>query len=109
MAPALLQELSSRSSDYGTTSTNSFSGSDVESGIHEDNLESIAVIGFSLTFPDDATSPDSFWAMLMEGRCASRDFPKDRVNLEAFYDSQTEKLGSVSHCASQPTITTPHS
>ncbi|KAK6958414.1 hypothetical protein Daesc_001214 [Daldinia eschscholtzii] len=45
----------------------------------------IAIIGMSFQFPDDATSAESFWSMMMEGRCASRDFPADRLGGSALY------------------------
>lgn len=61
----------------------------------QDLLEPIAVVGFSLKFPDDATSAESFWNMLIEGRCASEEFPKDRLNLDAFYDPNPDRQGTV--------------
>ncbi|MCJ1384592.1 hypothetical protein MMC17_007710 [Xylographa soralifera] len=63
--------------------------------LDQDMLELIAVIGLSLKFPDDATSAESFWDMLMNGRCASRDFPRDRANIEGFYDPEMGRPGSL--------------
>ena len=63
--------------------------------LEHDVLEPIAVVGLSLKFPDDAISVESFWNMLIEGRCASEDFPKDRLNLNAFYDPNPDKQGTV--------------
>ena len=63
--------------------------------LDEDRLEPIAVIGFSLTFPGDATSAGSFWSMLMEGRCVSTEWPKDRLNGSALYHPDPERLDSV--------------
>lgn len=60
-----------------------------------DLLEPVAVVGLSLKFPDDADSVESFWSMLTEGRCASQDFPQDRLNLDAFYDANPDKRGTV--------------
>lgn len=60
-------------------------------GIEED----IAVIGFSLKFPQDADSPQSFWDMLCEGRCASTDFPSDRLNVEAHHDIESTGARTV--------------
>jgi acyl transferase domain-containing protein len=54
------------------------------------NLEDpIAVVGYSLKFPQDGDTPQSFWDMLYEGRCASTDFPPDRLNVDAWYDSES--------------------
>ena len=50
-----------------------------------DRLEPIAVIGLDLTFPQDATSTESFWKLLMESRSAMTDVPKDRFNLDGFH------------------------
>jgi len=53
--------------------------------------EGIAIIGFSLEFPQDATSSERFWKMMAEKRCAMTEFPPDRLNIDAFYhpDSNT--------------------
>ncbi|MCJ1395075.1 hypothetical protein MMC18_007956 [Xylographa bjoerkii] len=60
-----------------------------------DTIESVAIVGFSLTFPEDATSAEAFWSMLTEGRCASADFPKNRMNVDAFYDPSKDGEGSI--------------
>jgi hypothetical protein len=48
----------------------------------------IAICGFSLKFPQDATSAESFWRMMMDRHCASTDFPPDRINANGFYRSE---------------------
>lgn len=65
-----------------------------------DILEPIAVIGFSFKFPQDATSTEPFWDMLMKGRCASTEFPKDRMNRAAFHHPDPSRPGTV-----RPTLT----
>lgn len=55
----------------------------------------IAIIGFSLKFPQDATSPDAFWKMLTEKRCAMTDLPTDRVHLNAFYNPDGTRRDTV--------------
>ncbi|RDL32026.1 Reducing type I polyketide synthase [Venustampulla echinocandica] len=62
----------------------------------EDTLEPIAIVGFSLRFPDDAVSEDGFWEMLMEKRCASREFPKDRLNIDAFHSTDPDRMNTIS-------------
>lgn len=47
----------------------------------------VAVIGMGLRFPQDATSPDKFWQMLMDGRSARTEVPKERYNVESHYRS----------------------
>lgn len=71
-------------------------GHNGEAGVSEDSLEPIAIIGLSLKFPQEATSPQTFWDMLVEGRSAMTEMPKDRFNLEAYYDPDSEKPGTVS-------------
>ena len=61
---------------------------------HE-KVEPIAIIGFSLKFPQDATSPASFWKMLIEGRCAMGEVPEDRWNLASFYHPDSERKDAV--------------
>ena len=48
-------------------------------------MEDIAIIGFSLRFPQDAVSAESFWNMLDEGRSAATEVPETRFNIDAFY------------------------
>lgn len=55
----------------------------------------IAIIGFSLKFPQDAISPDAFWKMLTEKRCAMTDLPTDRVLLDGFYNPDGNRRDTV--------------
>ena len=64
--------------------------------LDSDKEEPIAIIGFSLRFPQDATSPQTFWKMLMEKRNVMTDVPTDRFNVDAFYRSGKRKPGVVS-------------
>lgn len=57
----------------------------------QDALEAIAVIGFSFKYPQDADSPASFWSMLEEKRCAMTEWPKDRINLDAFHHRDEDR------------------
>jgi hypothetical protein len=61
----------------------------------KDTMDPIAIVGFSLTFPEDATSADSFWSMMMEGRCAAATWPEDRLNGSALYHPDRNRLDSV--------------
>ena len=63
--------------------------------LEEDRLEPIAIIGLSLEFPQEATNPESFWKMLTDKRCAMTDWPKDRVNLDAFYHGDGNRCDTV--------------
>lgn len=61
-----------------------------------DGLPPLAVVGFSFKFPEDATSSDSFWQMLLDGRCVSSEFPADRLNIDAHYYPDRNRLDSIS-------------
>jgi hypothetical protein len=60
-----------------------------------DVLEPLAIIGFSLEYPQDADTPEGFWSVLEEGRDVVTDWPKDRINLDAFFyrdENQEQKV-----------------
>lgn len=63
--------------------------------LEEDRLEPIAVIGISLEFPQEATNSENFWKMLTEKRCAMTEWPKDRINLDAFYHADSNRSDTV--------------
>ncbi|KAJ5526486.1 polyketide synthase [Penicillium frequentans] len=49
----------------------------------------IAVCGFSLKFPQDATTPEALWDMMLQRHCAMTEFPADRINVDGFYDQRS--------------------
>ncbi|KAH4186698.1 hypothetical protein HBI81_132540 [Parastagonospora nodorum] len=55
----------------------------------------IAIIGIAFRGPGDARDPESFYRMLIEGRSARSEIPKDRYNVDAFYHPDPERLGSI--------------
>lgn len=58
-------------------------------------VEPIAVIGLSLTFPQKASSPETFWQMLMEGESALTHVPRDRYHWEGFFNENAYRTGTV--------------
>jgi hypothetical protein len=60
-----------------------------------DLMGPIAVVGLSLKFPQEATSPEAFWKMLMEKRCAMTEVPSDRLNVDAFQGTDTNRTDQV--------------
>ncbi|RYP06667.1 hypothetical protein DL765_009401 [Monosporascus sp. GIB2] len=58
---------------------------DTASELDGDDSDPIAICGFSIKFPQEATCPESFWKMMLERRCAMTDFPPDRLDLRGFY------------------------
>ena len=61
----------------------------------QDSLEPIAIIGFSLKFPQDATSAAGLWKILSEGRSAMTEVPSDHFNIDAFYSPDAGKSDCV--------------
>lgn len=64
--------------------------------LQPDKMDPIAVVGLALRFPQDASSPEAFWQMLLEGRSALTDVPKDRYHVDAFYKASATKSGTAS-------------
>nr|ALQ32979.1 putative polyketide synthase [Fusarium sp. NRRL 25184] len=60
--------------------------------------EPIAVIGSACRFPGGASSPSKLWSLLKSPKDCLRDFPKDRLNLEAFYNKDGEHHGATDVC-----------
>ncbi|KXT06610.1 hypothetical protein AC578_8567 [Pseudocercospora eumusae] len=55
----------------------------------------IAIVGIALRAPGDGSDPESFWKMLVDGRSARSEIPKDRYNIDGFYHPDPERLGSI--------------
>ncbi|KAL9603451.1 MAG: hypothetical protein Q9219_001138 [cf. Caloplaca sp. 3 TL-2023] len=55
----------------------------------------IAVIGMSVKFPQEATSLEAFWQMLINGRSALSDVPKERFNIDAFHNPDSAIPGTM--------------
>ncbi|RGP81853.1 polyketide synthase [Fusarium longipes] len=60
--------------------------------------EPIAVVGSACRFPGGASSPSKLWDLLKQPKDCLRDFPKDRMNLEAFYNKDGEYHGATDVC-----------
>ncbi|KAF2463891.1 reducing type I polyketide synthase [Lindgomyces ingoldianus] len=60
-----------------------------------DVVEPIAIVGFSVKFPGEAKTSEDFWQMISEKNCASKLFPKDRMNVDAFYHPDGTRPDSV--------------
>jgi hypothetical protein len=61
----------------------------------EEKVVPIAIIGMSFKFPDSATSGESFWSMMMDGRCASSLFPPDRLDGASIFHPDPNRSDSV--------------
>lgn len=64
-------------------------------GIDGHGTDPIVITGFSLKFPDEATSSEGFWDMLKNKKCATRDFPLSRLNAQGFLHKEN-RMSAVS-------------
>jgi acyl transferase domain-containing protein len=51
--------------------------------------EAIAVIGFALKYPQDVTSEENLWKLLLERRSTMTEVPSNRWNVDGFYKPQS--------------------
>ncbi|KAK3937382.1 beta-ketoacyl synthase [Diplogelasinospora grovesii] len=70
-------------------------GTERPNGPGHDGPIPIATVGLAFEFPQDATSEESFWEMICEGRSASTEFPPDRLNIDAFYHPDENRPSSL--------------
>lgn len=68
----------------------------------QDQLDPIAVVGFSIKFPQEATSSEALWSMLLEKRCAMTEWPSERANLDAFYHPDKNRNDTVTKLSQTP-------
>lgn len=57
--------------------------------------EPIALVGMGCRYPVDVRSPEDFWQLLSSGRDILRDFPRDRWDVDAFYDPEVPVPGKM--------------
>jgi acyl transferase domain-containing protein len=62
----------------------------------ENSPKPLAIVGLSFRLPQDAVTPEAFWEMIMARRCAMTEFPADRLNIDAHYRPETDRLDSLS-------------
>jgi acyl transferase domain-containing protein/acyl carrier protein len=58
--------------------------------------EPIAVIGMGCRFPGGADDPARFWSLLSEGRDAIREVPRDRWEIDGYFDPDPDAPGRMS-------------
>ena len=58
--------------------------------------EPIAIIGMGCRFPGGANEPAAFWQLLHDGVDAITEVPKERWDLDAYYDSEPNTPGKIS-------------
>ena len=55
--------------------------------------EPIAIIGMGCKFPGSSNSPEQFWELLKNGKCAITDIPQERWDIEKFFDKDPNAKG----------------
>lgn len=53
----------------------------------------IAIVGMGMRFPGGASTPESYWKLLLEGRQTAKEVPPERWDQTAFYDADPERPG----------------
>ncbi|KGO62596.1 Acyl transferase/acyl hydrolase/lysophospholipase [Penicillium expansum] len=70
------------------------SGSSGDKVIPSDALEPIAIVGLATRFPQQATTTESLWELLLQARSTWSSIPKERFNSDAFYHPDPEHGGT---------------
>ncbi|KAI0107024.1 hypothetical protein GGR51DRAFT_559712 [Nemania sp. FL0031] len=60
-----------------------------------DPFEPMAIIGFSVRFPQEAVSPEGFWDVLLQGRSVMTEVPPDRFNINGFYHPDPSRHDTI--------------
>jgi hypothetical protein len=89
-------ELGSQDSFDTSQSSSLEDGDTSQSSNLEDGLEPIAVVGFSIGFPQEATSAEAFWEIMMKKKSTATNFPKSRMNIDSMYHPDASRRGQVS-------------
>ncbi|KAJ5660180.1 hypothetical protein N7507_006631 [Penicillium longicatenatum] len=63
-------------------------------GLSPDVVEPIAVIGLATRFPQEATSTQALWELLLHARSTWSTIPKERFNADAFFHPDPEHGGT---------------
>ncbi|ORX94601.1 hypothetical protein BCR34DRAFT_608222 [Clohesyomyces aquaticus] len=58
-------------------------------------MEPIAITGFAFRLPQGTNDTDTLWKVLSEGKSLMSDWPKDRIQLESFYDADPRKQNTI--------------
>src|SRR5262249_5923390 len=57
--------------------------------------EPIAIIGMGCRIPGAADTPEAFWRLLFEGREVITEVPRERWDIEAYYDPDPDMAGKM--------------
>lgn len=65
-----------------------------KNGFHS-HFEPIAVVGVSCEFSGGVTDTQSFWDLLKRKEHGMKEWPKERINLDSFYNEDGSRSESV--------------
>lgn len=57
--------------------------------------EPIAIIGLSCRLPGGANDPENYWKLLVTGKDGISEVPKDRWNIDEYYDPDSDAPGKI--------------
>ncbi|KAF2637935.1 ketoacyl-synt-domain-containing protein [Massarina eburnea CBS 473.64] len=57
--------------------------------------EPLAIVGLAFRFPGDADTPEGFWKMMEQRRCAMTEIPSERINIDAFYHDDNSRVDTL--------------
>ncbi|KAI8935085.1 hypothetical protein NX059_007680 [Plenodomus lindquistii] len=63
--------------------------------MEHDKVAPIAIVGLNVKFPGDAVSPQKFWKLLSDARCAVSEVPASRFNIDSFYHPDPSRMDSI--------------
>ena len=58
--------------------------------------DAFAIIGMGCRFPGSANTPEQFWKLLCDGVDAIAEIPRERFDIDAFFDADPAKPGKIS-------------
>jgi hypothetical protein len=67
-----------------------------DEAVPPDALEPLAIVGLASRFPQQASTTEDLWELLLESRSTWSPIPKERFNSNAFYHPDPEHGGTVS-------------
>lgn len=67
----------------------------VTGGAGDSVAEPIAIIGMSCRFPGGINSAEQYWQALVEGRDAISEVPRNRWDVDAWYDPNPDAIGKI--------------
>jgi phthiocerol/phenolphthiocerol synthesis type-I polyketide synthase B len=55
----------------------------------------VAIVGIGCRFPGGVSDPAGFWRLLVEGRDAVGEIPRDRIDVDGYYDPRAAQPGRI--------------